>query len=81
LLPPRSNGKPEAAAAVDVLLMMAIGMPETCSAVFKGQTINLQLIAASSWLIHLNDTTTLHFILISGRKQVKSIKKRNYNTK
>jgi hypothetical protein len=30
LLPPRSNGKPEAAAAVDRLLMMGIMMPETC---------------------------------------------------
>jgi len=35
--------KPEAAAAaaVDRLLMMGIRMPETCSAVFKRQTINL----------------------------------------
>jgi len=30
LLPPRSYGKPEAAAAVDRLLIMGIGMPETC---------------------------------------------------
>jgi len=32
LLPPRSYGKPEAAAAaaVDRLLMVGIGMPETC---------------------------------------------------
>jgi len=30
LLPTRSYGKPEAAAAVDRLLMMGIGMPETC---------------------------------------------------
>jgi len=30
LLPPRSYGKPEAAAAVDVLMMMGIWMPETC---------------------------------------------------
>jgi hypothetical protein len=29
LLPPRSYGKPEAAAAVDRLLMMGIRMPET----------------------------------------------------
>jgi len=35
LLPPRSYGKPEAAAAVDRLLMMGIRMPETCSAVSK----------------------------------------------
>ena len=30
LLPPRSYGKPEAAAAVDRFLMMDIGMPGTC---------------------------------------------------
>ena len=30
LLPPRSNGKPKAAAAVDKLLMMGMMMPETC---------------------------------------------------
>ena len=42
LLPPRSYGKPEAAAdAVYGLLMMGINMPETCGAVSKRQTINL----------------------------------------
>jgi len=30
LLPPRSYGKPEAAAALDRLLMMGIRIPETC---------------------------------------------------
>jgi hypothetical protein len=30
LPPPRSNGKPEAATAVDGLLMMGMRMPETC---------------------------------------------------
>jgi len=30
LLPPRFNGKPEAATAVDKLLMMGMRMPETC---------------------------------------------------
>jgi hypothetical protein len=30
LLPSRSNGKPEAATAVDKLLMIGIRMPETC---------------------------------------------------
>jgi len=30
LLPPRSNGKPEVATAVDKLLMMSMRMPETC---------------------------------------------------
>jgi len=54
LLPPRSYGKPEAAAAVDRLLMMGRRIPETCWAVFKREAMNLLLIAASSWLIHLN---------------------------
>jgi len=39
LLPPRSYGKQEAAAAVDRLLMMGIRMPETCWAVSRRQTI------------------------------------------
>jgi len=30
LLPPRSNGKPEAATAVDKLVMMGMRMTETC---------------------------------------------------
>jgi hypothetical protein len=30
LLPPRSNGKPEATTAVDKLLMMGMRIPETC---------------------------------------------------
>ena len=30
LLPPHSNGKPEAATVVDRLLMMGMTMPETC---------------------------------------------------
>jgi hypothetical protein len=30
LLPPRSYGTPEAAAALDGLLMMGIRLPETC---------------------------------------------------
>jgi hypothetical protein len=42
LLPPRSNGKPEAATAVDKLLMMGIRMPETCWAVLKRQAIKLR---------------------------------------
>jgi hypothetical protein len=29
-LPPRTNGKPEAATAVDKLLVMGMRMPETC---------------------------------------------------
>jgi len=41
LLPPRSYGKPEAAAAVDRLLIMGMRMAETCWAVFKRQVLNL----------------------------------------
>ena len=41
VLPPRSYGKPEAAAAADGLLTMGKRMPETCTAVFKRQAINL----------------------------------------
>jgi hypothetical protein len=51
-LPPRSYGKPEASTAVNRLLMMGIGIPETCRAIYKRQTINLQLIAASGWLVN-----------------------------
>ena len=42
LLPPRSNGKPQAATAVAELLMMGMRMPETCWTVFKQQVINLR---------------------------------------
>ena len=42
LLPPRSNGKPDAATAVDKLLMICMRMPETCWAVFKRQAIKLR---------------------------------------
>jgi hypothetical protein len=42
LLPPRSNGKPEATTAVYKLLMMGMRMPETCSCVFKRQAIQLR---------------------------------------
>jgi hypothetical protein len=41
LLPLRSYGQPEAASAVDKLLMMGMRKPETCWAVFKRQAINL----------------------------------------
>jgi hypothetical protein len=42
LLPPRPNGKPEVATAVDKLLMVGMRMSETCRAVFKRQAINLR---------------------------------------
>jgi hypothetical protein len=35
-------GQPEAASAVDKLLMMGMRMSETCGAVFKRQAINLR---------------------------------------
>ena len=44
------NGKPEAATAVDKLLMMGMRIPETCWAVFKRQAINLR-----DWCIWLVD--------------------------
>jgi len=48
LLPPRSNGKPEAATAVYKLLMMGKRMPETCWAVRIWTTSN-----KSERLMHL----------------------------
>jgi len=42
LLPPRSNGKPETATAVDKLLMMGMRMSKINWAVFKRQAINLR---------------------------------------
>jgi len=41
LLSSRSYGKPDAAAAVDRLLIMGIRNPETCLVVFNRQAINL----------------------------------------
>ena len=58
LLPPRSNGKPEAATAVDELLMMGMRMPETCWALFKRQAINLR-----DWCIWLVDLFELHYYI------------------
>jgi hypothetical protein len=58
LLPPRSNGKPEAAIAVDKLLMMGMRMPETCWAVFKRQTKNLR--DWCTWLVDLFEYMMMH---------------------
>jgi hypothetical protein len=49
LLPPRFNGKSEAATAVYKLLMMGKRMPETCWAVFKRQALNLRDLCI--WLV------------------------------
>jgi len=62
LLPPRSNGKPEAATAVDKLLMMCMRMPETCWAVFKRQAINLR--DWCIWLVDLFEYMMMHGLTI-----------------
>jgi hypothetical protein len=58
LLPPRSNGKPEAATAVVELLMMGLMMPETCWAVFKRQVINLR--NCCIWLVDSFECMMMH---------------------
>jgi hypothetical protein len=54
----RSYGKPEAAAAVDRLLMMGIRMPETCWALSKRQTINFCFQLIDSFECVKEDTRT-----------------------
>jgi len=44
LLPPRSDGKPEAATAVVELLMMGMRIPKTCWAVFRRQCNKLEVL-------------------------------------
>jgi hypothetical protein len=58
LLPPRSNGKPEAATAVYKLLMMGKRMPETCWAVFERRAINLR--DWCIWLVHSFECMMMH---------------------
>jgi hypothetical protein len=58
LLPPRFNGKPEAATAVDKLLMMRMRIPETCWAVFKRQAIKLR--DWCIWLVYLFEYMMMH---------------------
>jgi hypothetical protein len=53
LLPPRSNGKLEAATAVIERLMMGMRMPETCWAVFKRKPE--KLLHLVSWFIWMFD--------------------------
>jgi len=60
LLSPRSNGKPQAATAVDKLLMMGMRVPETCWAVFKRQAINMR-----DWCIWLVDLFELILVIQS----------------
>jgi len=59
LLPPRSNGKPEAATAVDKLLIMGIRIHETCWAVFKRQAIKLR-----DWCIWLDDLFEFKIVIL-----------------
>jgi hypothetical protein len=47
LLPLRSNGKAEAATAVDKLLMIGMRMPETCCAVFNPYPANVENMVSS----------------------------------
>jgi hypothetical protein len=68
LLPPRSNGKPEAATAIDKLLMMGMRMPETCRAVFKRQAINLR--DWCIWLVDLFDSNRIFIINANKKKSV-----------
>ena len=49
LLPPCSNGKPEAATVVVELLMIGMRKSKTCWAVFKWQVINLR--SCCIWLV------------------------------
>jgi hypothetical protein len=56
-----SNGKPEAATAVDKLLMMGMRMPETCWAVFERRAIKLG--DWCIWLIYLNIAIIFCFLL------------------
>ena len=58
LLPPRSNGKAEAATAVVELLMMGMIMPETCWAVFIRQAINLR--NSCIWLVESFECMMMH---------------------
>jgi hypothetical protein len=58
LLPSRSYGKPEAATAVDKLLLMGVVMLETCWVVFKRQAVNLR--DWCIWLIDLFEYIMMH---------------------
>jgi len=65
LLPPRCNGKPEAATAVVELLMMGMRTPETCWAVFN------HLDAELNPICHLRALLGAHHILHVSRIRVK----------
>ena len=66
LLPTRSNGKPEAATAVDKLLTMGMRMPETCWAVSKWQVINLRICCI--WLVDSVESMMMHGIPNTKKK-------------
>jgi len=79
LLPPSSNGKREAATAVDRLLMMGMRIPKTCWAVFKRQAIKLRdwciwLVAlfeynVSYLMLSASMTTTLAFLYLLKKQE------------
>jgi len=72
LLSPLSNGKPEAATAVDKLLMMGTRMPETYWVVFKRRAVNLR--DWCIWLVDLFEYLNFKFsfvVLKMGRLQLK----------
>jgi hypothetical protein len=58
LLPPRSNGKPEAGTAVIELLIMGMRMPETCWAILKRQVTNLR--NCCMWLVVSFECMMMH---------------------
>jgi hypothetical protein len=65
LLPPRSDGKPEAATSVVELLMMGMRMHETCWAVFKRQVNNLR--NGCIWLVDSVESVFSYFAYPSAR--------------
>jgi hypothetical protein len=81
MLPPRSNGKPEAATAVDKLLIMGMRMPETCWTLFKRQAIKLR--DWCIWLVDLFQYMMMHGLTnllssaLSMHKKKSSVRKRN----
>jgi len=66
LLPPRSDGKPEAATAIVELLMMGIWMPETCWNLFKQQAIKLSDFCI--WLVGSFECMMMHGLANSKNK-------------
>jgi hypothetical protein len=72
LLPPLYNGKPEAATAVDELLMMGMRMPEHVE-LYLGNGQQGWEIAASGWLICLNVWWCTDLQTLNLRKTISAI--------